>query len=61
MIVAFTEFAIDGNTVAAFESHTIWLAAERPEQLAEACGTDPAAKACSELLVATVDEWVASR
>lgn len=61
VIVAFTEFAIDGGTVAAFEGHTAWLAVERPEELAEACGIDPGSRACSELLVATVAEWVANR
>ena len=61
MIVAFTEFDFDGDTVAAFGSHTEWLEAEHPEQFARACGNDPASRACSELFVATVAEWVANR
>jgi hypothetical protein len=61
MILDFTEFAVDEDTVAAFGSHTEWLATEHPEQLTRACGTDPASRACSELLVATVAGWVASR
>jgi inosine-uridine nucleoside N-ribohydrolase len=61
MIVAFTEFGFDEDIVAAFGSHTEWVAIEQPEQFARACGTDPASRACSELLVATVADWVANR
>jgi hypothetical protein len=61
MILDFAEFAVDEDAVAAFGSHTEWLAIEQPEQFARACGTDPASRACSELLVVTVAEWVANR
>jgi len=61
MVLDFTEFAVDEDTVAAFGSHTEWLAIEQSEQFAGACGADPASRVCSELLVATVAEWVANR
>ena len=58
MIVAFREFVVSGDIVAAFSSHVAWLEAEQPTQ---PCAADIASKECSELLVATVGDWVASR
>lgn len=61
MVVAFQEFVVGSDSVAAFESHLAWLEAQRPEQTEKACAADSAAKQCSELLVTTAEEWVASR
>lgn len=61
IILAFQEFVIDRDTVAAFENHMAWLNAEHPEQAEQACAADPSAKRCSELLITTVEDWLASR
>jgi len=45
----------------AFEDHLAWLQTEQPERVEEACAAAPGSKPCSELLVATVGEWVESR
>ena len=61
MITAFREIAVGGGVVAAFNEHTAWLEAEHPVRFEEACAADPDARACSELFVSTVEDWVASR
>jgi pyrimidine-specific ribonucleoside hydrolase len=60
VIVAFEEFAFSPEVVAAFDNHLAWLATEFPDLLNRACGIDSASRDCSELLVSTVSEWVAS-
>ncbi len=57
-IVAFVDFTFGAELTAAFEAHVAWLEANQPQQLAIACGADPAAQACSRLLVDTVDVWL---
>ena len=44
-------------TSAAFEEHISWLRSERPGDYVPACGADPAAVSCSELIVDTVEDW----
>lgn len=59
-IVAFQRFSFGDDVTSAFERHTAWLQSQHPERLAEACA-NPASASCGELLVSTVDEWVAGR
>lgn len=59
-IVAFDEWIYDEDLVTAFESHFAWLENENPRRLAEACAADSGSKPCSELLIDTVDEWIAT-
>lgn len=61
VIVAFEEFSFGPGVIAAFDGHLTWLAAKRPEQLSAACGVDDSSPECAELLVGTVNEWVAER
>jgi hypothetical protein len=61
MIVAFRGPTFDAVSVAVFEQQAAWLAGDRPERFETACGANPGAAPCSELLVGTVDDWVASR
>ena len=59
MIVAFREFAVSAGIAAAFTSHMAWLETEQLERAA--CAVDSASRECSELLVTTVEDWIASR
>ncbi len=61
LIVAFREFAFGPGISAAYDEHLAWLAVEMQALYEQACSADAAAKQCSELLVATVEEWMASR
>jgi pyrimidine-specific ribonucleoside hydrolase len=60
MIVDFAEFSFSQEIAEAFDGHFEWLAASYPDHLAAACSGDGASPQCSELLVETVDEWVAA-
>lgn len=60
-IVAFREFVFTAEMPEAFERHLAWLQTEHPERVEGACAAEPGSKPCSELLVATVGEWVESR
>ena len=60
-IVEFEEFTFSPAVAAAFDSHVEWLRSAQPDRLMVACGSDGASVECSELLVATVDEWIADR
>jgi hypothetical protein len=60
-IVAFPDWAFAPEIRGAFEQHLDWLALHEPEKLQQACGADPAAASCSQLLVDTVGLWVADR
>ncbi|MEA2057103.1 MAG: nucleoside hydrolase [Actinomycetota bacterium] len=60
-ILAFQEFVFTTEMPEAFERHLAWLQTEHPERVEEACAAETGSKPCSELLVATVEEWVESR
>ena len=60
-IVAFREFVFSAEIIEAFDGHLAWLQTAQPERVEEACTAEPASKPCTELLIATVDQWVASR
>jgi hypothetical protein len=60
-IVAFRAWEFAPEIRRAFEQHLDWLALHEPDKLATACGADPAAAECSQLLVDTVGMWVADR
>ncbi len=60
-IVTFESVSFGGAVEAAFNAHFAWLGAEQPDSFREACAADSASKECSQLLVDTVDDWVASR
>ncbi len=60
-ILAFHEFAFGPDISGAYEEHLSWLAVEEPDRYEEACSADASAVRCSELLVTTVDDWVAGR
>lgn len=61
MIVSFQVLEFDSGTTTAFLSQVIWLETEHPKRFETACALDQAAKECSELIVATVADWVADR
>ncbi|MDJ0925099.1 MAG: nucleoside hydrolase [Acidimicrobiia bacterium] len=58
-VVEFEEFSFGPEIPAAFDAHLTWLAGAYPDRLGVACGGDGASPECSELLVATVAEWIA--
>ena len=60
-ITAFRALAYDAGTFAAFDAHRAWLQAHQQAVFIEACAANPFGHECSELFVATVDGWVASR
>ena len=60
-ITAFTEFVFGPDVVSAFDAHVTWLQAEQPGPFAEACAADVGAAPCSQLVVDTVQDWVAGR
>ena len=61
MIVSFHALEFDSDTTTAFINQITWLETERPERFDAACALDQAAKECSELIIATVADWVANR
>ena len=60
VIVAFQSLSFGEEIFGAFDSHLSWLERENPE-LAATCFSDALASACSQALVDTVDDWLASR
>jgi hypothetical protein len=60
-IVAFKEWFFATDTRRAFEAHGSWLESTMPGTYTEACGVDPGSAPCSQLLVDTVEDWVADR
>jgi pyrimidine-specific ribonucleoside hydrolase len=60
-IVAFQGFLFSADVSVAFEHHMAWLETEHPKRAQTDCAPDPAARVCSELIVGTVEEWVANR
>jgi inosine-uridine nucleoside N-ribohydrolase len=61
MIVSFQALEFDSDTTTAFLNQIAWLETERPERFDTACALDQAAKECSQLIIATVADWVADR
>lgn len=60
-IEAFKEWFYADDLRRAFYAHMDWLEENMPNAYADACGVDPDAATCNQLLVDTVEDWVASR
>jgi hypothetical protein len=60
-ITAFREFAMGEGVIAAFNTQMAWLEAEQPARVEQTCAADIASTECDELLLSTVEDWVANR
>jgi hypothetical protein len=60
-ITAFREFAMGEGVITAFNNQIAWLEAEQPARFEEACAADAGSTECDELLLSTVEDWVANR
>jgi hypothetical protein len=49
------------GVIAAFNNQIAWLEAEQPARVEEACAADAGSTECDELLLSTVEDWVANR
>ena len=61
VITEFLDLTFDAPISEAFMLHLEWLQANRPEEFQASCPFDPTVPSCGELLVDTVEEWVANR
>lgn len=61
VIVAFNRFEFSSDLAAAFDGHLTWLRAEHPDRFKASCAADASSRGCSDLIVATVHEWVEGR
>ncbi len=60
-ITAFRGFSFGPGIVEVFEAYGLWLEANYPTELEDACAANPAVSKCTAFAVSTVEEWVASR